>query len=297
MSFVKYGKLSLGLSVIAMVLSIALMVVPGPKMSIEFTGGTLMEIVTPADKTKEDVTAALNSFTPTEPLGNVAVITTKDGAVLLRMRSLSNEEHLALIDHFESTIGAVKENQFTTIGPTVGNNLKQRSFWALVVASIAIVIYVAIAFRNVPRRMSPWRFGVITILATIHDIIVTTGIFVVLSHYTTFEIDTLFITALLTIIGYSTNDTIIIFDRIRENLGLQDGREDFAVLADRSLRESLTRTFNTSGSTLIMLFALYFLGPESIKWFVLTLILGTLIGTYSSIFLATPILVYWRKKA
>jgi len=270
---------------------------PGPKLSIDFTGGTLVEVTLPADKTKEDIKVSLESFEIDPPIGNVSVSKTKDETVLMRMRNLSNEEHLALVDHLGETVGEVTERQFTTIGPTVGKSLKKRSMWALGIAAIAIVLYIAFAFRKVPRKSSPWRFGIIAVITLLHDVFITVGIFVILSHTTNFEFDTLFITALLTILGYSVNDTIVIFDRIRDNLFLQERREEFEAVAERSLHQSINRSINTSVSTLIMLGALFFLGSESIRWFVLTLIVGAIIGTYSSIFLATPLLIYWRKRA
>lgn len=296
MSFLKPAKFFLGLSLALVVSSAVLLFVPGPKLSIDFTGGTLMEIALPDDATKDTVTNALTSFESNPELGNVAMTATKDGSVLLRMRDISNEEHLALLSHFRKEVGTVKELQFTTIGPTVGESLKERSIWALALASIAIVLYIAFAFRKVPRKLSPWRFGIIAVATLLHDVIITVGVFIIISHTTTFEFDTLFITALLTILGYSVNDTIVIFDRIRDNLSEQGRKEDFAEVADRSLNQSITRSINTSVSTLIMLSCLFVLGSESIRWFVLTLMVGAVIGTYSSIFLATPLLVYWKKK-
>jgi len=296
MSFLRPAKFFLGLSAVLVLTSIVLLIVPGPKLSIDFTGGTLIELTLQEGQTKEKVSEALATFEGEEPLGNISMSTTKEGHLLMRMRDISNEEHLALIEHLESTVGDVEEQQFTTIGPTVGQSLKQRAVIAIVLASVAIVLYLAFAFRNVPRKLSPWRFGVIAVITLIHDIMITVGVFVILSHVTSFEVDTLFITALLTILGYSVNDTIIIFDRIRDNLTEQSRGEEFAQVADRSLQQSITRSINTTGSTLIMLIALFTLGSESIRWFILTLIVGMVVGTYSSIFLATPLLVYWKKK-
>ena len=296
MSFLKPAKYFLTLSALLVITSIVLFVVPGPKLSIDFTGGTLVEVTLPEGKTKDDIKAALETLKVEPPIGNISVSKTKDETILMRMRNLSNEEHLAFIGHINSTVGEVTERQFTTIGPTVGKSLKSRSMWALSIAAVAIVLYIAFAFRKIPRKLSPWRFGIIAVITLLHDVIITVGIFVILSHMTNFEFDTLFITALLTILGYSVNDTIVIFDRIRDNLFLQEKREDFEITADRSLRQSINRSINTSVSTLIMLGALFFLGSESVRWFVLTLIVGAIIGTYSSIFLATPLLVYWRKR-
>lgn len=256
-----------------------------------------MEVSVPQGTETVAMQAALDTFESETPLGNVAISATKSSTMLLRMRDISNDEHLALLQHMRSEIGQVREMQFTTIGPTVGASLKERSFWALGIASAAIVLYIAFAFRKIPRKLSPWRFGIVAVITLLHDVLITIGVFVVISHVTTFEFDTLFITALLTILGYSVNDTIVIFDRIRDNLADQGRKEDFATIADRSLSQSITRSINTSVSTLIMLSCLFILGSDSIRWFVLTLIVGAIIGTYSSIFLATPLLVYWKKKA
>ncbi|MDD5470172.1 MAG: protein translocase subunit SecF [Candidatus Peribacteraceae bacterium] len=296
MSFMKISKATLILSALLVLTSVVLFIVPGPKLSIDFTGGTLMEITIPEEKGKADLELAVRSFTTTPSIDYVTINRTKAGSYILRMRDLSNEEHLALQEHIEEEVGETQELQFTTIGPTVGATLKKRSVWALGIASIAIVIYLAFAFRKVPRHLSPWRFGFVAVIALIHDVAIITGIFVVISHTTAFEFDTLFITALMTIIGYSVNDTIIIFDRIRDNLFLQEKRESFDQTVEQSLWQSMTRTANTSLSTIIMLGSLFILGAESIRWFVLTLILGIIIGTYSSFFLAAPLLVYWRRK-
>ena len=296
MSFLRPAKFFLGLSALLSITGAVILFVPGPKLSIDFTGGTLMEIALAENVTKDDVAIAMRSLDMDPPLGTVAVNITRDGTALLRMRDISNEEHINILSALENMLEGIEERQFTTIGPTVGASLRQRSLWALGLAAIAIVLYIAFAFRKVPRRLSAWRFGIIAVVTLLHDVLVTVGIFVILSHITSFEFDTLFITALLTIIGYSVNDTIVIFDRIRDNLFLLDTREPFADTAERSLQQSIRRSINTSVSTLIMLFALFFLGSESIKWFVLTLITGATIGTYSSIFLATPLLVYWRKR-
>lgn len=296
-SFVRTGPYFLAVSAVLVVATFIALFYPGPQMSIEFTGGTLMEVQLPEGKTREDLDNALASFKLAEkPLDNVSIAKTKTESYFLRMQPLSNEEHLALLDHLTKSVGTIKEAQYNTIGPTVGSTLKKRAFVSLSIATIAIILYIAMAFRKVPRKLSPWRFGIIAVVALLHDLILTVGIFTILSHFTTFQVDTLFISALLSIMGYSVNDTIVIFDRIRENLQNDRTTSDIGVLADKSLKQTLTRTFNTGTGALIMLFAFFFLGSESIRWFILTLILGTVIGTYSSFFVATPLLVLWRKK-
>ena len=300
MTFLKAARFFFTLSIILMIVSAILLVVPGPKLSIEFTGGTLMEVRLPDGKTKEDLAAALKDYVPVKdgkPLGNIAMSKTKSGDMFMRMRDVSNAEHIAMNQYLQKKFGSVKELQFTTIGPTVGASLKQRAVWALLIASGAIIVYLTFAFRKVPRKLSPWKFGVIAVVTLLHDLLITTGIFIVIGRYTSFEVDTLFITALLTILGYSVNDTIIIFDRIRDNVINEARKEDFPMVAEMSLQQSAMRSCITSFCTLIMLSSLFLLGAESIRWFVLTLIIGIILGTYSSIFLATPLLVYWRKKS
>jgi len=296
MDFIKLGKIFSCISAVLVLASIVFFLVPGPRLSIEFAGGTLMEITPPEGKGKEELDMALRTFASEQELGNVSLTRTKTGSFFLRMRTLSNEEHTALMGHLTAELGNVEESQFTTIGPTVGESLKQRSLIALGVACIAIIVYIAIAFRKIPRRLSSWKFGIAAVIALLHDVCITTGIFVVLSHTTTFEFDTLYVTALLTIIGYSVNDTIVIFDRIRENLILQEGHMRLEELITQSFRQTFTRTLSTGISTLIMLTALFFLASESIRWFALALIIGIVIGTYSSYFIAPSVLMLWRKR-
>ena len=293
MSFIKFSKASLVLSAILVLASIGLLVYPGPKLSIEFTGGTLMELEGTTAAELESTVRALPW--EGEQLRSADLSVTRTGSVFLRMPTLTNEEHLQLLGALKEKHPEIEELQFTTIGPTVGAGLKRRALWALAVASVAIVVYLAAAFRKVPRELSPWSFGLAAVAALFHDLLITVGIFVILSHVTSFQFDTLFVSALLSIMGYSVSDTIVIFDRIRENLYLEGKRESLSELADRSLKQTLSRTISTGVATMIMLLALFLFGAESIRWFMLALIVGTIIGTYSSFFVATPLIVYLRK--
>jgi preprotein translocase subunit SecF len=293
MDFLKPAKYFFILSTVLTVVSIILLFVPGPVVSIEFTGGTRIELIAP-EKSAEEVKAALLSFELTHLSPTVNRM--QNGNFLIRMKGISEDERAALNEHLRTTLGDTNIVQYTTIGPTVGNTLKFRAIEALIVASIGIILYLAFVFRKIPRRYNPWKFGAVAVVTLLHDVMITVGVFVILSYVTTFEVDTLFITALLTILGYSVNDTIIVFDRIRDNLFFQERKEDFSIIANRSVNQTWKRSLYTSFSTLIMLFALFFLGTESVRWFVLTLIVGISLGTYSSIFVATPLLVYWNKK-
>lgn len=298
MTFIRTSKFLLGLSVLLVGASIFLLVNPGPKLSIEFTGGTLMGFQA-TEKTKDEVVTALHSFEETEKqtLGNFTVssITGPQGeSFLLRMRPISNEEHVALLAFLGKSLGSVKELEFTTIGPSLSASLKKNALVALAVASVAIITYLAFAFRKLPRRMNPWKFGVLAVVGFLHDVIITCGFFVIVSHYTSFEFDPLFVTAVLTILAYSANDTIVIFDRIRDNMTYENRHEALSAVIEKGLRQCVTRTINTMLAALITLSALFFLGAESIRWFVLALMFGTVIGAYSSYFIAAPLLLYWK---
>ncbi len=295
MDFLKPAKYFFFISATLTIVSIVLTFVPGPRLSIEFTGGTRMELrVASSAVTADAVVSAVSAF-ESEDL-SPTVNKMQSGNFLVRMKEINDETHKALIAHLKTTLGAFEEVQYTTIGPTVGETLKTRAAYARLVASLGIIVYLAFAFRKIPRKYSPWKFGVVAVVTLLHDVMVTVGVFVILSYYSSFEVDTLFVTALLTILGYSVNDTIIIFDRIRDNLYVQERKESFAETSNKAVNQTWKRSCYTSGSTLIMLFSLFFLGSSSIQWFVLTLIIGILLGTYSSIFVATPLLVYWNDR-
>lgn len=299
MTFARIAKFGLLASGISVFIALTLILFWGPRMSIEFAGGTLMEVQVPEGKTVDDVKGAIASLKTEEPIANPSVTqirSTLGTSLILRMRALSNDEHVALLEHLQETVGEVTELKFATIGPSVSASLRRNSLWALGIAAFAIILYLAFSFRKVPRRVSSWKFGVIAVVTCIHDLLIMTGVFVVISRFTSFEMDTLFITALLSIMGYSVNDTIVIFDRIRENLMAENKRRDFEELVTQSLKQTLLRTLNTGTGALIMLLMLTIFGAESIRWFTLALIIGTIVGTYSSFFVAAPMLMVWRGK-
>lgn len=298
MSFLKIANGCLFASIAATLVSLVLLVYPGLILSIEFTGGTLMELALPESVTREQLLKDLQAIPETMPLfTNASVTRTRTGTSFVRSSLLTNDQHLALTKQLKTTYPTMQELQFTTIGPTVSQSLKTRALIAIVIASIALITYLAFAFRKIPKQLSPWKVGAVTVIAVLHDIAITVGIFTILSHVTSFQADTLFVSALLSIMGYSVNDTIVIFDRIRDNLITGNKGESFTDLAVRSLKQSLSRTLSTGIAMLTMLTSLFIFGSESIRWFVLTLVLGTVIGTYSSFFVATPLLIFLKKKA
>ncbi|HJZ19121.1 MAG TPA: protein translocase subunit SecF, partial [Candidatus Nanoarchaeia archaeon] len=192
--------------------------------------------------------------------------------------------------------GDFKQEQYETVGPTIGSEITLNAIKALVIASFLIVLYITWSFRKVPRPTSSFRFGVCAIIALIHDVLVLLGIFSLFGHFLGVEIDSLFVTAILTVIGFSVHDTIVVFDRIRENLK-RVGGENFSNVVNDSILQTLDRSLNTSLTVVLVLVALLLFGGESIKWFVVALLIGIVSGTYSSIFNAAPLLVLWHEVA
>lgn len=189
---------------------------------------------------------------------------------------------------------SVKEDEFETIGPTIGKETTDNAVKALVIASILIVLYITWSFRSIPKPASSFRFGICAIVALIHDVLVVVGIFSILGHFLGVQVDSLFVTALLTVIGFSVHDTIVVFDRIRENL-IRMGSSDFSNVVNQSILQTLVRSLRTSLTVILVLVGLLLFGGESIRWFVVALLIGVTSGTYSSIFNASPLLVLWQE--
>ncbi len=266
----------------------------GLKPGIDLAGGSLLQVSyasgRPQVEQVQQVVKQLN-------LGEVRIQPSGDNAFILRQRDLSNDEKNQL-EAVLSGFGQIHEDQYTSVGPILGAELLHKGLIALVLVVVCIILFIAFAFRHVSKPVASWKYGVVAIVTLLHDVLVPTGLFAFLGFYNGAEVDSLFIVGLLTILGISINDTIVVFDRIRENLALNarnSKREDFDQVVGRSIKQTLARSINTSLTVVIMLGALYFVGPASTKDFALTLIVGMIAGTYSSIFLASPLLVAWEK--
>jgi preprotein translocase subunit SecF len=193
-------------------------------------------------------------------------------------------------------LGNYTETSYDTVGPTISKDLISKSIIAVILASIGIIFYIAYAFRKVPKPLSSWKFGTSAVIALIHDLLITTGFVVVISHYVSWmQIDALFVTALLTIMGFSVHDTIVVYDRLRENF-IKNPHQDIELTTEESVNQTLARSINTSMTVVIVLLSLFLLGGTTIRHFILTLIIGIFFGTYSSIFVAAAIVVQWHKK-
>lgn len=263
----------------------------GLKLSIDFTGGTLLEYKVSVNN-REELRQAIGSIEGVE----VSTISqTVANSYLIKTKPLEPEKIQSVKQALTKKYTNVVEERVESVGPIVGNETTKNAFIAVIIASIMIIIYLAIAFRKVPKPTSGWRFGVTAVLALLHDVLLVVGIFSILGHILGVEIDVLFVTAILTIIGFSVHDTIVVFDRIRENLPKHLSKK-FIDVANISITQTLARSLNTSLTVVLVLLALLLFGGESIRWFVVALLIGIISGTYSSIFNATALLVLWEEK-
>jgi len=276
------------------VLAIAALLMWGLKPGIDLAGGSLLQV---SYSGSHPTAAQVQTAAAPLGLGEVRVQPTGDAGYILRQRDLSEDEHQALLANL-GTLGTVHEDEYTSIGPSLGAELMQKAWIAIALVVILIILFIAFAFRGVSKPVASWKYGVVAIVTLVHDILIPTGLFALLGHVAGAEVDSLFIVGLLTILGISINDTIVVFDRIRENLRLNDERgkkEPFDEVVGRSIRQTLARSINTSLTVVIVLAALLVWGPASTQTFALTLIVGMIAGTYSSIFLASPLLVVWQR--
>ena len=275
-----------------MLASIAALSVWGLRFGIDFTGGSLLDVA--FEKERPSVEALHETLSSLE-LGTVTIQPAGERNMLLRFRHVEEAVHQNILSRL-SELAPVQEKRFDTIGPTIGKELKTRSAIALIIAAAAIILYIAWAFRAVSKPVASWKYGIAAIIALVHDVVIPTGIFSFLGHFYDVEVDALFITALLTILGFSVHDTIVVFDRIREHLRMAKGREAFVDILNRSVYETVTRSINTSLTVLVVLVAIALAGGATTQFFAVALILGIVFGTYSSIFIATPLLTFFIRR-
>ncbi|HMP67663.1 MAG TPA: protein translocase subunit SecF [Candidatus Paceibacterota bacterium] len=287
-----YRKIFYTISIVLITLSITSVAVWGINFGIDFTGGSILEINFVEDRIeKSELTEKLNSLA----LGReFSIRETGETGYILKSRTIDNDEKELILSTISENRDLIQEIRFNNVGPTLGDELRGKALISMLVVILAIVLFIAIAFSQVSKPISSWKYGLVAIITFLHDVIVPIGLFSVLGRFYGVEVDTLFVIAILVVLGYSINDTIIIFDRIRENLkDLPEKirKEKFEEVVGKSLRQTFSRAISTSITTIIMLLALFVYGGESTKWFSLALIAGIAVGTYSSIFFAAPMLV------
>jgi len=280
-----------GIMIVAAIISVACF---GLRPGIDFVGGAVADVHYTG--TAPEVSTITTSLDTAGFTGSV-VRETGDNAFFVRTKHITDEDEHGKLSQALSLGGTAQyeETNFTYVGPVVGQELRQKAWIAIVAVIVAIVLFIAFAFRQVSKPVSSWVYGAMAIIALVHDVIVPTGAFAVMGmFFPGYEIDVLFVTALLSILGFSIHYTIVIFDRVRENLK-RDGREHtgntFAETVGKSLRETMTRSINTSMTVLVVIAALFFIGSPSTRPFAFILFIGIIVGTYSSIFLAAPLLV------
>ena len=282
-------KIYYAMSAIFIVASIIALLLWGLKFGIDFKGGSLLEVAY-SDNKRPETNQIIDSLKSLK-LNDLRVSPVGDSGVNFRFMETDEATHQEIVKILG---GNIEERRFSSIGPTIGTELKQKSIKAIIIVLFGISLYIAWAFRKVSRPLSSWRYGIVTLIALFHDLIIPVGLFAFLGHFYGVEIGTNFIVALLVILGFSVHDTIVVFDRIRENLK-RYASLDFAPLVNQSVNETLVRSISTSFTVLLTLLALYVFGGESLKYFILALMVGIFSGTYSSIFIASPLLISWFK--
>ncbi len=283
-------KISYTISAVLVLSSILALFVWGLKFGIDFTGGSLLEVDFAGTRPEQ---ATLVESLGAAGIHGVTVQPTGERGAIIRLPDLNEAKHQIALQAIRQK-GDFVEKRFDSIGPTIGAELRRQSLTALMLVLLMIVLYISWAFRQVSRPMASWKYGVAAVIALLHDVFIPLGVFAVLGHYYGVEIDILFVTAILTVLGFSIHDTIVVFDRIRENLH-KYGKEDFEKVVDRSIHQTIGRSINTSLTVLLVMSILFFFGGTATKFFSLALLIGIFFGTYSSIFIASAVLVSWYK--
>ena len=301
------GRKNIFLAVSAVLIGIALvaMVIFGFRQGIDFAGGTLWQFSIASNTPSVDDLKSFFSAQGGSASGGKSNLDASDaivtydeanGSFMARLPDVSEPDHQKLSSLLKTSHPSFEEAGFQSIGPSVGNELRKNAIIAMILVILGISLYVAFAFRKVFQPVSSWAYGFITLLTLFHDVAIPAGLLALLGHYAKIEIDGNFIVALLVVMGFSVHDTIVVFDRIRENLLLDRGKTAFPELVNKSVNQTIARSVNTSLTLILVLLALYFAGPASLHYFVLTLLVGVTTGIYSSIFVASPLLVLWQNR-
>lgn len=288
MFVIQYRRIFVSISAALILASVIALGVFGLKPAIDFTGGTLFEI-DHGPVSREEVSAVVS-----EVSGGAPSLRPTDSGFIIRTRELTSDEVVQVEEGLTALSEELSILRVSTIGPSLGDELYTKALIALSLVALGIIIFVAIAFWRVSKPVSSWVYGLVTLGTLVHDVIIPAGVFALLGYTLGLEVDGLFVVALLTILGYSVNDTIVVFDRIRENLRVNkeiEKHEDFDRVVGRSLTQTYARSINTSLTTIVVLLALFFFGGAATQDFALALIVGVAAGAYSSIFFASPLLV------
>lgn len=279
--FMKYKKLYFFISGLVLIPGIISLFLYGLKPSIDFTGGSLIELSIESEITKEQLFDILSTV---EEINTIQ--SSGENSFIIKLKPISREKSEEIKLLVSDEFGQVEEIRFETVGPTIGKELLKKTITAIILAAIVILVYVMYQFNQL-------KYGVCAVLAMFHDTFILLGVFSLLGHFYGVEVDTLFVTAVLTILSFSVHDTIVVYDRIRETIK-RNKKAKFVDIVNKSVAETLGRSINNSMTIIFMLLALLLLGGESTRWFVFALLIGTITGTYSSTFTAAPLLILWE---
>lgn len=292
MDFLRYSKIYFGFSGLLVIASIVLLVLFGLNPGIEFTGGSSLEIEFEQRPSLSEIREKMAQF---DFPSQVQLVEEKGVIIQIQEEEISDQLHQNVLEKLKE-LGEIEEKSqgFEAISSIIGKELKEKTKFIIIFSLLAIVLYITFSFRKITRPVPSWQYGIATLIALFHDVIIPLGIFSILGKLYGVQITIPVITALLTVFGYSVNDTVVVFDRIRENL-IKGKGVTYQETVNYALNQTLTRSINTSLTTLFALIAIFFFGGITLKFFALALILGIISGTYSSIFLASPLLVSWRR--
>jgi preprotein translocase subunit SecF len=300
MWIVNHRKLFYTFSIILVVASFVALFAWGLLPGIDFTGGTLIEVAYSGTRPAQPaVTAAITAIDPGASV-RPSVSSDNEAEYIVRMKDVTPAEKDAVMKALSANgSAALTVKASDSIGAVLGAEALRKAIWSVILVILVIVIYITFVFRKVSQPVASWKYGMTVIICLVHNIVIPIGLFSLLGHSAGYEVDTLFITALLVVLGFSVHDNIVVFDRVRENLRHASGKEEFSYIVGRSVSQTITRSVNTSLTTLIALVVLYILGGSTTQHFTLALIVGIAAGTYSSIFVGSPLLVTlekWQKK-
>jgi preprotein translocase subunit SecF len=293
MNIIGHKSIYLSISSVLVLVSVVLIAVFGFRPGIDFTGGTLWQIK--VDNPQAGESAVRDTFLNLGAKEAIVYRELTSQSYLTKLPNLSEADHQKYLSALKEKFGQVEELKFETIGPTVGDQLRSRAIWAIVLVLLGISLYIAFAFRKASYPVQSWKYGIATLIALAHDVIIPSGVIVALGHWKGTELDTNFVVALLVIMGFSVHDTIVVFDRIRENLLTRKGSKTFSEIVNDSVVQTLARSINTSLTLVLVLVAMLIFGAPTLKLFVLIMLIGVIFGTYSSIFIASPILTIWHR--
>jgi len=290
-NIIGHRKVNYSISGTIIVASIVALFVYGLSFGIDFTGGSQIEIQATQGMSRENLQSLLKESNGLD----VSIKTSLQGSFLIETKPLTTDEHASAIETIQVAYPDARELSFSSIGPSVGNELKQKAIVATILVFLGIIAYVSWAFRKSSSlHVKSWTYGVAAIIALFHDLMFVIGVFVLMGHFLGTKVDSLFLTALLTVLGFSVHDTIVVFDRIRERLKIGE-EKTFEEVVNVSVNQTMVRSIATSMTVIFVLLTLLLFGGESIRSFVIALLAGMLVGTYSSIFVASPLLVSWYK--